>query len=360
MDDLNAGVIEIAPSYTAWMSSSDSGIIYADNNVLWHDFPAVNKLQARFFETFKCVTASGHYNLAVYGNWKVKNNLYSKENIQWLKDNGYFDDSGSLDFSEQFNVILNGTTRSGNWQEKVAEDRRSISGLIPNRDLPDVGSTYEDYMNPSHITPAMLIKGKEFLKRFKLPYEFCLIKGYGQNVVETLTYHCKQAPIQVTSPVCPGWTGNVKVATCPSITPQHATSTMGVLSFFDEHDQYNPFFKQLALDYPMLYGLKQLMEEIPPIAPPAPSPHYQFKFPLRQGDTGKDVVELQKILVAQKCLDADLLKVSINTGGIFGPATYRAVIKFQNLHADKILAPVGLHNGTGFVGASTIAFLNSL
>ncbi len=125
MDNKNSGVVDVPPSYMAWQASGDSGIIYKDNGVKWRDYAGKNRLQANPFETFRCVTASGHYNIAVYGNFKVKNALYSKDSIQWLKDNGYFNDEGSLDFSERFNAIRNGTTKAGNWQEKVAEDRRS-------------------------------------------------------------------------------------------------------------------------------------------------------------------------------------------------------------------------------------------
>ena len=44
----------------------------------------------------------------------------------------------------------------------------------------------------------------------------------------------------------------------------------------------------------------------------------------------------------------------------FGPATFRAVVAFQDLFANEILAPAGLAQGTGFVGPSTRAKLNAL
>lgn len=65
-----------------------------------------------------------------------------------------------------------------------------------------------------------------------------------------------------------------------------------------------------------------------------------------------DVTKLQEILIKE-----GFLKISKPTG-IFGILTKDAVIKYQEKYADEILKPLGLVEGTGFVGPYTRTKLN--
>lgn len=72
--------------------------------------------------------------------------------------------------------------------------------------------------------------------------------------------------------------------------------------------------------------------------------------------TGGQVSMLQEALKDQ---GPDVYAAGLVTG-YFGPLTKAAVIKFQEKYASDILTPLGLTGGTGFVGASTRAKLNTL
>ena len=71
---------------------------------------------------------------------------------------------------------------------------------------------------------------------------------------------------------------------------------------------------------------------------------------------GDDVKTLQEILIAEGLWD----RPDIPATGFFGPITQTAVIKFQKKYALEILTPLGLTDGTGFVGSSTRAYLKKI
>ncbi len=89
---------------------------------------------------------------------------------------------------------------------------------------------------------------------------------------------------------------------------------------------------------------------------------YTWTRSLTQGDTGADVMALQKFLNGS----ADT-KVAVSGAGstgsetsFYGPATAAAVSNFQVKYRTDILSPVGLVNATGYFGPSTMAKANAL
>lgn len=83
---------------------------------------------------------------------------------------------------------------------------------------------------------------------------------------------------------------------------------------------------------------------------------------LSVGSRGEDVKILQQILNQNEKTRLALSGPGSpgNETDYFGSLTQRAVIMFQNLFAQEILLPVGLSQGTGFVGPSTRKKLNDI
>lgn len=85
-----------------------------------------------------------------------------------------------------------------------------------------------------------------------------------------------------------------------------------------------------------------------------PKPSYTFIHPLSFGMTrDKEVKILQDILKYE-----GVMPKTIPSTGNFLEATLHAVKKLQTKYADEILKPIGLKQGTGYVGTRTITWLN--
>ena len=115
-------------------------------------------------------------------NYLIQNKIISVGSIKFLKDNGYADKGGRVEFSDAFIAINSGTTKQGNSMKAPLESIR-LMGLVPKKLLPlEKWMTWDDYHKPERITSELKTLGLEFLNHFGINYE----KVYEKNLTTLL------------------------------------------------------------------------------------------------------------------------------------------------------------------------------
>lgn len=258
------------------------------------------------FESSNCATHSAYHPLAHQMTFYYQNKLYREDNLKFLEDEGYLHD-GKVRFSVVFGSIGNGTTKDGNWVHAVWDHARS-SGLIPYKDLPFTGKTWQENHDPKLITQSMLERAKRFYSRFEIKYAWLPTDSQlGVNISENeaIEYYQQYGFLQIGTP----------------IPAYHCTSQVEKKGDnLDILETYVPFYrKQKASKYPVnfyVFGYvierPEVLEETPPL-----------KRLLKIGMSGEDVRQLQ----------ANLRKLGyftypVNTA-YFGWVTQLALKNFQ-------------------------------
>jgi len=181
-EELNFGLIEDPRSegekQRDYIFGADNGIskveLYPNSNC--NPFmPVGEKQHAFYFDSMGCVSFSYNNVIEATMNRKISLGLITLENITWLNDNGYIDENGEFNSSDRWLALVSETTKSGNYQWKVAEAVRKI-GLIPESMFPfpkeysDPKFLWKDFY--SGTTLEMYALAKEFTKRFDVNYEW--------------------------------------------------------------------------------------------------------------------------------------------------------------------------------------------
>lgn len=351
----NTGVIEVSPKPEDWKAGEISGIQYEDRLVSWRDFLPTNERQyTPKFDTNFCVTFSGLNALETQLNYLFAKGKFSAQAVAFFTNEGYLDENKKFNLNECFNASLNGTTINGNSLPAFWDSIRKV-GAIPQKRFTQIddAKVWNDLVKkPSQ---DLLDLGLKFLEYVNIQYEWVIIKEWNQSDVPgILKYHDKHAPCQLAAPVCPMWSrftlkeGDI-VKSCPSIVPQHGTMQFAVTDeYINTYDTYNPFIKNLALDYPIPYAVKGVVTvKTPPI-----TQKFQFLNNLQKGMTHKDVKELQKRLNAEGFVIA---KSGAGSPGkesnFFGDLTLTQVKNYQKTHG---ISPVA-----GYFGIITRTFMNT-
>lgn len=234
-------------------------------------------------ESFCCVSFSANHAIDIQINRFIEQKVLPLRTLTFLSEKGYLDDFGNFNSSDIFTAILSGTTKKGNSQQDVLDSMDDV-GLIPEKMLP-FGNypTWEQLTNPKRVTPEMKALGQEFRKYFEVSYEWVKLYGDGKKAISVFKTELKHAPIQITAPVCDGWSQEIP-RTCGLTVPQHATLVLKVDDkYFYILDQYEPFFKKLPKDYPVLYGMKIVLDYTRTVTNPETKkelPNYPLDAPL--------------------------------------------------------------------------------
>lgn len=298
------GLIYVPPRPTDYLSGTLPYEIRLEDGD-WKDYLPQNEEQYLFakFDTKSCVSFSALNCLEMQLN-KMLETHSTHDSIKWLYDQGYVFDGNKVNFSDRYTAITSGTTERGNTLVKVADTIREY-GLIPEDFLPMGGNSFEEYHGAT-IDILMKAKGKEFLNKFEVGYEWVFWNGdnniddYEEEAIEKALKH---TPLQLAVPIPAG----------------HALSMPSRKYFFDT---YYPFYKKV--NKPIQVGFKLI---IVPKDKPKDKP---FKV-LKRGSKGKEVKELQAKL------KSELPEVKVD--GDFGQLTERALKFIQgalNIRVDGI------------------------
>ena len=236
-----------------YLLGGDNGIF---NEVLFKNGNCIEYLpsderQKRYnLETFACASFAPCNVLEIIFNCLIANNRLMDEDVEWLRDNGYFDEKGKINFSDRFIAKLSGTTRQGNTFKRPADTIRHL-GLVPERQWDYPRNQYNKRLEWDHYyqnIPDSIIKvGEEFKKRFDLNYEIV----FRNDFKFALQY----------SPLVVGvyaWIKKDNIYINRGNKANHAS----VLAFSDftahlDYDTYDPFLKRLDTNYKFhYYGYK--------------------------------------------------------------------------------------------------------
>jgi len=147
-------------------SAIQHDILISDKD--WKKFTVAHEIQwTGKYDTQFCVTYSALKTIAKIFTYLEQTEKLSQSDLEFLKD---YKKDEMYDFAERFPATLGETTAHGAYQFKVANAIKNY-GLIPQSMFP-LADNFQDNISKDFITKEMYDKGKEFLKRFQINYEW--------------------------------------------------------------------------------------------------------------------------------------------------------------------------------------------
>lgn len=218
----------------------------------WTPYWPSNEKQKNGFESLCCTNFSSTSDIEIMMTRMLIKNEISKSNVEWLKENGYFDKNDRINFSDRFDAIISGTNpNSGNSLKSPAEAKRKM-GLIPESMLPWIDNKNK-YFDKNSVTQEMYKLGQEFLRRFQINYE----KVYRENFAEGLKYSPLAGALFA-------WNGRDERGVYYRVNEgiNHAIVIIRPPHLWKIGDSYDPFHKLLDDDYIFLnYAYRYIITE---------------------------------------------------------------------------------------------------
>lgn len=291
--------------------------------------PTQEKQYAATFDTMSCTSFSIANFLETLLNYMITKDMIPEYHVNFLKVNGYFDNKGSINFSDRFLAITSNTTPRGNDHVSVFTAARKI-GMIPEKDFPFLGTTWSEYHNKNAITEEMYQKAARFQSLFDITFEWVFINDstdFPSGVKDVCRESLSISPLPIA----------IKYPATHAIEMLSIGSTKATI-----FDQYEPFMYSYKLSEGIHYGFRGAITPKPILS----YPKYQFNtISIPYGSSGPNVTALQQVLF----VEGFTLQKYIT--GNFLTITKSALTKFQQKYK---LYPDGI------CGPKTIAVLNSL
>lgn len=258
------------------------------------------------FDTLSCTTFSSLNVIETLLNYLIEQNMLSDFHIKFLKNNGYFDKKGSINFSDRFTAIMSKTTKMGNDHISVLTCARNV-GLIPDQDFPFGGKTWEEYHNKTLITQDMLDKASRFKALFEILFEWVFVTQRSTNAKELKEYYTpslKKSPLAIA----------IKYPATHAVTMYSSASKAKIF------DQYEPYTYSYKTSDAIHYGIRIAVN--PRSVYQYPQYHFNV-LSIPYGGSGVNVTAMQQVLCADGFLEEKYIT------GNFLSKTLAALVQWQ-------------------------------
>jgi hypothetical protein len=241
MEEIKSGAL-LGRGEFDWQAGGNSAIIHdilvPDKN--WKQFSVEHEIQwTGKYDTQFCVTYSALKTIAKLLTYLESKGALSQDDLKFFAE---YKKDGLYNFSERFPGTLGGTTTHGAYQFMVASAIKNY-GLIP-QSMFGLADNFQDNVDKKFITQEMYDKGKEFLKRFSINYEWVnsfdnLIYSPIQAVVKFANY---EKPEDILAPE-----GELNHA----VTGVYATVVYNEIedSYWQEYKRYHPNYTHSLMAY---------------------------------------------------------------------------------------------------------------